>query len=270
MQQYNLRVLTPRLCEEKGMRFAGKVVIVTGGGAGFGAEICRQFAAAGASVVVNDVNEQDGLSVQDEIRREGQEAQFVQGDVSQNADVSRLIGETLDRYGRLDIVVNNAGVPQRNQPLENVTEAEFDRILAVNVKGIYWMSRHCVPVMRRAGGGCIINTASTAATNPRPGLVWYNGSKGAVTTITQSMAIELAADRIRVNAVCPVAGDTQMLGEFMGGTVSDEMYARFVSTVPLGRLSHPRDIAHAVLFLAADESQFLTGVCLPVDGGRTI
>ncbi len=252
------------------MRFEGKVVIVTGGGAGFGAEICRQFAAEGASVVVNDVNEQDGLRVQNEIRHEGGEARFVHGDVSLNADVGRLIGEALNCYGRLDIVVNNAGVPQRNQPLENVTEAEFDRIFAVNVKAIYWTAKHCVPEMRQAGGGCIINTASTAATNPRPGLVWYNGSKGAVVTLTRSMAIELAADRIRVNAVCPVAGDTQMLGEFMGGTVSDEMYARFVSTIPLGRLSQPSDIAHAVLFLAADESQFLTGVCLPVDGGRTI
>ena len=252
------------------MRVAEKVAIVTGGGAGFGEGICRRCAAEGARVVVNDVNEQDGRSVADAICEAGGEARFAFADVSRDADVGRLVGETVERYGRLDIMVNNAGVPQRNQPMENVTEDEFDRIFAVNVKGIFWSAKHCVPVMRAAGGGCIIHTASTAAISPRPGLVWYNGSKGAVNTITQAMAVELAPDRIRVNAVCPVAGETQMLGEFLGGEVTDEMHAKFVNTVPLGRLSQPVDIANAVLFLASDEAEFLTGVCLPVDGGRTI
>ena len=251
-------------------RLDGKVAIVTGGGAGFGEGICRRFAAEGSRVIVNDVNEPDGRRVADAIGEAGGEARFVYADVSSDEDTRRLVSETLERHGRLDIMVNNAGVAQRNQPMENVTEDEFDRIFAVNVKALYWSAKHTVPVMRQAGGGCIVHTASTAAISPRPGLVWYNGSKGAVTTITKSMAIELAPDRIRVNAVCPVAGETQMLGEFLGGEVTPEMHARFMSTVPLGRLSQPSDVANAVLFLASDDAEFLTGVCLPVDGGRTI
>ena len=172
-------------------RLDGKVAIVTGGGAGFGEGICRCFAAEGARVIVNDVNEQDGRRVADAIGETGGEARFVYADVSSDEDTGRLVSEAVERYGRLDIMVNNAGVPQRNQPMENVTEDEFDRIFAVNVKALYWSAKHTVPVMRRAGGGCIVHTASTAAISPRPGLVWYNGSKGAVTTITQSMGAGL-------------------------------------------------------------------------------
>ena len=252
------------------MRLEGKTAIVTGGGAGFGEGICRRFAAEGARVVVNDVNEQDGRRVADAIGEAGGEVRFVYADVSRDDDTGRLVAETVDRYGRLDIMVNNAGVPQRAQPMDNVTEDEFDRIFAVNVKALYWSAKHTVPLMREAGGGCIIHTSSTAATSPRPGLVWYNGSKGAVNTITQGMAVELAPHRIRVNAVCPVAGETQMLAEFLGGEVTPEVHAKFLSTVPLGRLSQPADVANAVLFLASDDAEFLTGVCLPVDGGRTI
>ena len=251
-------------------RLDGRVAIVTGGGAGFGEGICRRFAAEGARVVVNDVNEQDGRRVANAIVEAGGAALFAYADVSSDGDTGRLVSEALERYGRLDIMVNNAGVPQRNQPMEEVAEDEFDRIFAVNVKALYWSAKHTVPVMRRTGGGCIIHTASTAAISPRPGLVWYNGSKGAVNTITQSMAVELAPDRIRVNAVCPVAGETQMLGEFLGGEVTPEMHQKFMSSVPLGRLSRPADVANAALFLASDEAEFLTGVCLPVDGGRTI
>ena len=259
-----------RHATEERMRLDGKVAIVTGGGAGFGEGICRRFAAEGARVIVNDVNEQDGRRVADAIGESGGEARFVYADVSRDADTRRLVAEALDRHGRLDVMVNNAGVPQRARPMENVAEDEFDRIFAVNVKALYWSAKHTVPPMRRAGGGCIIHTASTAALSPRPGLVWYNGSKGAVHTITRSMAIELAPDRIRVNAVCPVAGETRMLAEFLGGEVTPEMHARFLGTVPLGRLSQPADVANAVLFLASDDAEFLTGVCLPVDGGRTI
>lgn len=252
------------------MRLEGKVAVVTGGGAGFGEGICRRFAAEGARVVVNDVNEQDGRRVADAIGEAGGAARFVYADISSDADTGRLVGEAVDTYGGLDVMVNNAGVPQRNQPMESVTEEEFDRIFAVNVKALYWSAKHTVPLMREAGGGCILHTASTAAISPRPGLVWYNGSKGAVNTITRSMAVELAPDRIRVNAICPVAGETRMLAEFLGGEVTPEMHAKFMSTVPLGRLSQPADIANAALFLASDDAAFLTGVCLPVDGGRTI
>jgi 3-oxoacyl-[acyl-carrier protein] reductase len=181
-----------------------------------------------------------------------------------------MVDRALASFGRLDILVNNAGFPQRNQPMTGVSEQDFDRIFAVNVKSIYWAAIHAVPVMKKQGGGVIINTASTAAGRPRPGLTWYNGSKGAVVTITRSMAVELAPDKIRVNAINPVAGETPMLSEFMGGAVTPEMHARFVATVPLGRLSQPLDIANAALFLASEDAAFLTGVCLDVDGGRSV
>ena len=251
------------------MRLQGKVAIVTGGGAGFGEGIARRFAAEGAKVVVNDIDGQQGERVARAIADDGGEAAFINANVASGADVAKLVGGAVERFGRLDIMVNNAGVPQRNGPMTEVSEEAFDRIYAVNVKSIYWAAVHAVPVFRRQGGGVFINTSSTAALRPRPGLVWYNGSKGAVNTITKSMAVELAPDKIRVNAVCPVAGDTQMLADFMGGD-TPEKRAAFRATVPLGRFSQPLDIANAALFLASNEAEFLTGVCLEVDGGRCI
>jgi 3-oxoacyl-[acyl-carrier protein] reductase len=240
------------------------VAIVTGGGSGFGAGIAQLFAAEGAKVVVADVNGQAAAEV-----ASGIDGVAVTANVAREDDTLRMIGTATDRFGRLDILVNNAGVTHVNQPMTEVGEADFDRVFAVNVKSIYWAARAVVPVLRAQGGGSIINTASTAGIRPRPGLTWYNGSKGAVITITKSMAVELAPDRIRVNALCPVAGETPLLASFMGGD-TDEHRARFTATVPLGRLSTPLDVARAALWLASEDAEFITGVALEVDGGRCV
>jgi 3-oxoacyl-[acyl-carrier protein] reductase len=199
----------------------------------------------------------------------GAAATHVAADVSKRADVEAMVGEAVKTFGGLDIMVNNAGTTHRNQPMLDVTEAEFDRIFAVNVKSVYLAALACVPAMEKRGGGVIINTASTAGVRPRPGLTWYNASKGAVITMTKSMAAELAPRRIRVCAINPVAGDTPLLAEFMGAD-TPENRAKFVATIPLGRLSLPSDVANAALFLAAPESSMITGVALEVDGGRCV
>jgi 3-oxoacyl-[acyl-carrier protein] reductase len=253
------------------MRLQGKVAIVTGGGSGFGEGIAKRFAEEGARVIVNDIDAAGGMRVARAIEAaQGQgAAHFLEADVARNNDVERLIGATVERYGRLDILVNNAGVTHKNGSMLEVGEAEFDRVFAVNVKAIYLAARHAVPVLRRQGGGVIINTASTAGLRPRPGLVWYNGSKGAAIIITKAMAVELAPDKIRVNALCPVAGETPLLATFMGGD-TPENRKRFLASIPLGRFSTPRDIANAALYLASDEAEFITGVALEVDGGRCV
>jgi 3-oxoacyl-[acyl-carrier protein] reductase len=243
-----------------------KVVLVTGGGSGFGAEIGRRMAAEGAKVVLSDINADNGEAVASEI---GDEARFIHGDVSKGDDVKAMVDAAVDGFGRLDVMINNAGFTHHNQPMLDVDEATFDKVYAVNVKSIYWAAQHAVPVFRKQGGGQFVNIASTAGVRPRPGLTWYNGSKAAVILLTRSMAVELAPDKIRVNAVNPVMGDTAMLDAFMGGR-TPEKEEKFVSTIPLGRMSQPKDVANAVLYLSEDESNFLTGVCLDVDGGRTI
>jgi 3-oxoacyl-[acyl-carrier protein] reductase len=252
------------------MRLRGKVAVVTGAGSGFGEAIARRYAEEGAAIVIDDLDEAAAKRVADAILQQGGKAVAIRADVTKSADTKAMVDRALASFGRLDILVNNAGFPQRNRPMTEVSEQDFDRIFAVNVKSIYWAAIHAVPVMKKQGGGVIINTASTAAGRPRPGLTWYSGSKGAVVTITRSMAVELAPDKIRVNAINPVAGETPMLSEFMGGAVTPEMRARFVATVPLGRLSQPLDIANAALFLASEDAAFLTGVCLDVDGGRSV
>ncbi len=252
------------------MRLAGKTAIVTGGASGFGKGIGERFAEEGCEVVIADLNEDGAGAVADQIRSGGGKAAHVQCDVGINDDVKGMVNAALEAFGKLDIVVNNAGMPQRNQPALNVDEETFDRIFQVNCKSLYLAAMHAVPVFREHGGGVMINTASTAGLRPRPGLTWYNGAKGGAITLTKAMAAEFAADNIRVNALAPVAGDTPMLAEFLGGEVTNEMYAKFVSTVPIGRLSTPLDMANAALFLASDEASFLTGVCLEVDGGRCI
>jgi 3-oxoacyl-[acyl-carrier protein] reductase len=251
------------------MRLRGKVAIVTGGGSGFGEGIARRFAGEGAAIVVNDIDQANGRRVAETLSGEGRRAIYVRADVAKAAEVKAMVTQALAAFGRLDIMVNNAGYTYRNQPMLNVSEDIFDRLFAVNVKAIYLSSLEVVPIFRRQGGGVILNTASTAALRPRPGLTWYNASKGAVVTMTKSMAVELAPDRIRVNALCPVAGETAMLADFMGGD-TPENRTRFVGTIPLGRLSRPEDIANAALYLCSDEAEFVTGVAFEIDGGRCI
>ena len=251
------------------MRLQNKVAVITGAGSGFGEGMARRFAAEGAKVVVNDIHEANGRRVAAALAERSHAAIFVKADVSKATDVRALTDTSLSAYGRIDILVNNAGYTHRNQPLLDVPEDVFDRIFAVNVKALYLTALAVVPVMRRQGGGSILNTASTAGLRPRPGLTWYNASKGAVVTMTKSMAAELAPDRIRVNCLCPVAGETGMLADFMGGD-TPENRARFRASVPLGRLSTPEDIANAALYLSSDEANFITGVALEVDGGRCI
>ena len=252
------------------MALDGKVAIVTGAGSGFGAGIARRFAQAGAAVVLADINGQAGRQVADEIAAAGGRARAVQSDVTRQADVAAMVAAAHDAFGGLHIMVNNAGASHRNQPLIEVSEADFDRVYAINVKAIYLSTLAVVPVFRAQGGGCIINTSSAAGERPRPGLTWYNGSKGAVNTLTKSMALELAADRIRVNALCPVIGETALLETFMGQPDTPEARAKFIATIPWGRMSRPEDIAEAALFLASDAAEMITGHCLPVDGGRTV
>ncbi len=247
------------------MRLRDKVAIVTGAASGFGEGIARRFAEEGARVVVADLNEAAGARVAEETG-----GLFVRADVTEERDVRDMVAAATDGLGGLDVLVNNAGFPQRNMPMLDVPEDMFDRIYAVNVKSLYLTALHAVPAMRERGGGAILITASTAGIRPRPGLTWYNGSKAAAIVIAKSMAVELAPDRIRVNAICPVAGETPMLAEFMGGAVTDEATAAFLATIPLGRLSTPRDIADAALYLCSDEAAFITGVALEVDGGRCV
>jgi 3-oxoacyl-[acyl-carrier protein] reductase len=251
----------------KEMRLAGKVALVTGAASGFGAEIARTFAREGASVAILDIDAAGAHAVATSV---GPEMLAIAGDVTSAADVGACVEQTIATHGRIDIVVNNAGWTHRNRPMLEVTEAEFDKVYAVNVKSIYLMTQAVVPAMRRRGGGVIINVGSTAGIRPRPGLTWYNGSKAAVNLLSRSMAAELAPDRIRVNCVAPVIGETGLLESFMGMPDTPENRARFIATIPLGRMSRPRDIANACLFLASDEAEFITGVVLEVDGGRTV
>lgn len=251
-------------------RLAGKVALVTGAASGFGEGIARRFAREGCAILLNDVTREAGERVAADIREAGGKASFAYGDVSKSADVKALLDAALQAFGSLQIVVNNAGTTHRNQPLLDVNEAEFDRVYAVNVKSIYLTALHFVPYFRAQGGGCFINIASTAGIRPRPGLTWYNGSKGAVIVTSKSMAAELGPDRIRVNCVNPVIGATGLVTEFMGMPDTPENRRKFLATIPLGRFSTPADVANACLYLASDEAEFITGACIEVDGGRCV
>lgn len=249
------------------MRLAGKSVLVTGGASGFGTRIARLFAEHGAKITIMDLNGAGAETVASSI---GPGATAIQGDVTSSADTNAAVDKAVSHGGKLDIVVNNAGWTHRNKPLLDVTEDEFDRVYAINVKSLFHMTRAVVPHMRQQGGGVMINIGSTAGIRPRPGLTWYNGTKGAVNLLSRSLAVELAPDKIRVNCVAPVMGVTGLLESFMGVADTPENRAKFLSTIPLGRLSTPDDVASACLYLASDEANFITGVVLEVDGGRTI
>ncbi|UUP18416.1 SDR family oxidoreductase [Nitratireductor thuwali] len=247
-------------------RLENKVAVITGAASGFGKGIAQRFAEEGAKVIVADLNIKGAEKVAESI---GAAAIPVSADVSLKADVEAMVQAALDAHGRIDIMVNNAGYTHRNGDMLQVDEDTFDLITAVNMKAIYHSALCVVPVMEKQGGGSIITTASTAGLRPRPGLTWYNASKGWAITATKSMAVELAPKKIRVNCLCPVAGETGMLSQFMGED-TPEKRAQFRASIPLGRLSTPRDIANAALWLASDEAEFITGVALEVDGGRCI
>jgi 3-oxoacyl-[acyl-carrier protein] reductase len=252
------------------MRLTGKTAIVTGGGSGFGEGIAKTYAREGANVVVNDLNGSAAERVASEIAIAGGKAISVAGDVTKAGDWRSLRAAAIEDFGSVQIVVNNAGTTHRNKPVMEVTETEFDRVYAVNVKSIYWSVQEFVPYFREQGGGVFINIASTAGVRPRPGLVWYNGSKGAVIVASKALAVELGPDGIRVNCVNPVIGETALLTEFMGVEDTPENRKKFLAGIPLGRFSKPQDIANAALYLASDEAEFITGVCLEVDGGRCV
>ncbi|MBN3780372.1 SDR family oxidoreductase [Burkholderia sp. Ac-20345] len=245
----------------------GKVAIVTGAASGFGAEIARHYVEAGAKVIIADLNVSAGEKVAGEL---GENAIAVACDVTKGADVRNAVRTCVEKFGVPDIVVNNAGTTHKNQPMLNVDEETFDRVYAVNIKSIYHMAHAVVPLMRERKSGVILNVGSVAGIRPRPGLTWYNGSKGAVNMLSKSMAVELAPDNIRVNAICPVMGATALLENFMGVPDTPENRARFISTIPLGRLCEPEDVAHVAVFLATDGAEYLTGLEVPVDGGRTV
>jgi 3-oxoacyl-[acyl-carrier protein] reductase len=248
------------------MRLKGKVAIITGGGSGFGVGIAKRFVEEGAAVVVADIDEKNGARVAKELN-----AKFVRADVAKGDDWARLIKETISASGRLDVVVNNAGWTHRRKAYLEVTEAEFDKVYAVNVKSIYLSAIHALPAFRKQGGGCFVNIASTAGLRPRPGLTVYNSSKGAVILLSKSMAAEFGPDKVRVNCVNPVfSPDTALSAEFAGGAVTEEARKAFLATIPLGRFSTPQDVANACLYLASDEAAMISGSCIEVDGARCV
>jgi 3-oxoacyl-[acyl-carrier protein] reductase len=249
------------------MRLKGKTALVTGGASGFGAEIVLSYVREGAKVVILDLNGNGAQKIADAA---GGGTIAVAGDVTKQSDIDAAVKRAVDTFGKLDIVVNNAGWTFRNKPMLEVSEAEFDKVFAINVKSIFLMTNAVVPVMRKQKSGRIINIGSTAGLRPRPGLTWYNATKGAVNLMSKSMAVELAPDGIRVNCIAPVIGETALLESFMGVPDTPENRAKFIATIPLGRMAKPGDVANACVYLGGDESEFLTGVVLPVDGGRTI
>jgi len=253
------------------MRVKDKSIIVTGSGGGIGEGIALRLAQEGAQVIVNDINAAAGEKVVAAIKAAGGRAFFFAADVTKSADMKALVEAAVSRHGKLDVMVNNAGWTHRNRPALEVSEDEFDKCYAVNMKSIYLATVHAVPAFRANKGGSFINIASTAGVRPRPGLTWYNGSKGAVITTSKSLAAELGPDNIRVNCINPVFNpDTGLAAEFAGGEINDAVKAKFRATIPLGRFSTALDVANAALYLASDDAAFISGVCIEVDGARCV
>jgi 3-oxoacyl-[acyl-carrier protein] reductase len=246
------------------MRLKDKIAIVTGGASGFGEGIVRRFAKEGARVAIADLNEDAAQKLAKDV-----DGIAVRTDVSHGHDVKALAKAVTDKWGGIDLLVNNAGIGHKPQPLDTLPEETFDRILAVNAKSVYLTAREIVPRMKAAKRGAIVNIASTGGVSPRPNLTWYNASKGWMITATRAMAVELAPFGIRVNAINPVAGDTPLLATFMGED-TPEIRAKFLASIPIGRFSTPEDIAATACFLCSDEASMITGVALEVDGGRCI
>lgn len=248
------------------MRLQNKCAIITGAASGFGAGMARKFIAEGARVVLADI---DGAAAERLCAELGSAASVCQADVSRAEDMQRLSESAVEFLGHIDILINNAGVTHLPQAMEDISEADFDRVMAINTKSVYLSARYIIPIMKARGQGVVLNIASTAGVSPRPRLSWYNASKGWMITATRSMAVELAPVGIRVNALNPVAGETPLLKSFMGED-TPETRARFLSTIPLGRFSTPEDMGNAACYLCSDEASMVTGVCLEVDGGRCI
>jgi len=252
-----------------GNRLQGKVAIVTGGGSGFGEAICKRFAEEGCKVIVADMDPVGGERVASTTHPHSM--YFIKTNVANEADWEQLMENTLAKWGRVDILVNNAGTSYKNKPTAEVTEDEFDKVFAVNVKSIFHSARHFIPNLINQGeGGSIINIASIGATRPRPGLVWYNASKAAVANATKGLAAEYGDKQIRVNSVCPLLSGTGLFQTFVGVPPTEENFKKFLFNVPLGRLTDPADVANYCLFLSSEEAKFITGTCLEVDGGRGI
>jgi 3-oxoacyl-[acyl-carrier protein] reductase len=247
-------------------RLTGKTAIVTGGASGFGEGIVKKFISEGANVMIADINELAATTLSMSI---GKQCAAFQTDVSQNADIEALLARTLSTFNSVDILVNNAGVTHMPMPMDDVSEEDFDRVFMINAKSVYLTAKNIVPIMKNQGHGVILNIASTGGVSPRPNLSWYNATKGWMITATKTMAVELASQGIRVNAINPVAGETPLLKSFMGED-TPEIRARFLSTIPMGRFSTPEDMGNAACYLCSDEASMVTGVCMEVDGGRCI
>jgi len=252
------------------MRLEGKVALITGAGSGIGRATAELFAKEGAKVAVVDLSAETGEQTVEAIREAGGESIFIQADVSSAEDVANMIGRTVQEWGRIDVLYNNAGIPMGATPIDEVDDDFFDKTMAVNVRSVHLGAKHVVPHMKQQGGGVILNTASTAGIRPRPNMSAYAASKGAVIALTKALALELAPFKIRVVSINPVATETPMLTSFFGTADPEEARARFLATVPLGRLNRPEDIANAALYLASDEAYMVTGTAFEIDGGRDI